>query len=97
MYSASRKPELGPHRAPQVSAGSSCPVRREQRGSSRLKCLVATRFTGAGEELVQAQRILGRSDTNLTARIYTHVGVGELCDAMNRLLSTADQARKVGA
>jgi integrase len=62
-----------------------------------LRHTAATRLARAGVGLAQAQRILGHSDPKLTAKIYTHVGVDELRDAVDRLPSTADQAKRVGA
>jgi site-specific recombinase XerD len=35
--------------------------------------------------LVQAQHLLGHSDPKLTARIYTHVGVEDLREAVDRV------------
>jgi integrase len=62
-----------------------------------LRHTAATRLARAGVGLVQAQRILGHSDPKLTARIYTHVGIEELREAMDSLPGTTEPARKKGA
>ena len=43
------------------------------------------------------QRLLGHADARTTLKHYVHTGLDEMRDAVDRLPSTADQARKVGA
>jgi len=62
-----------------------------------LRHTAATRLARAGVGLVQAQRILGHSDPKLTAKIYTHVGVEELREAVERLPGVTERAKRVGA
>jgi integrase len=50
-----------------------------------LRHTLATRLQRSGVGLAQAQRILGHSDPKLTARIYTHLGVEDLRDAVESI------------
>lgn len=47
-----------------------------------LRHTAATRFARAGVPLVQTQRILGHADPKLTAKVYTHLDVDDLRDAV---------------
>jgi integrase len=50
-----------------------------------LRHTLATRLQRSGVGLAQAQRILGHSDPKLTARIYTHLGVEDLREAVEAI------------
>jgi integrase len=49
----------------------------------------ATRLARSGAPLVQAQQLLGHSDPKLTARVYSHLAVEDLRDAVERLAPIA--------
>jgi len=53
-----------------------------------LRHTMATRLARAGAPLVQVQQILGHSDPKLTARVYQHLGVEDLRDAVARIPRT---------
>ncbi len=59
-----------------------------------LRHTFATRLARAGVGLLQAQRLLGHADPNMTARVYTHLDVDDLRDAIARLDDGAWAGRK---
>jgi integrase len=54
-----------------------------------LRHTVATRFVRNGVGMAQAQKLLGHSSIELTAKVYTHLDVEDLRDAIDRLDSPA--------
>lgn len=50
-----------------------------------LRHTFATRLARSGVGLVEAQKLLGHSDPKLTARVYTHLEVDQLRDAIAKL------------
>jgi integrase len=57
----------------------------------------ASELGRAGVGLVQAQRLLGHSTPELTAQVYTHLGIEDLRGAVERLRPTRSRRTKRGA
>jgi integrase len=57
----------------------------------------ASQLGRAGVGLVQAQRLLGHSTPELTAQVYTHLGIEDLRGAVEKLEPAAKRRAKRGA
>src|SRR5262249_29019731 len=57
----------------------------------------ASQLGRAGVGLVQAQRLLGHSTPELTAQVYTHLGIDDLRTAVERLERAPKRRAKRGA
>jgi site-specific recombinase XerD len=57
----------------------------------------ATRLARSGAPLVQAQQLLGHSDPNLTARVYSHLGLEDLRRAVERINAEAKSVNAVSS
>jgi integrase len=49
-----------------------------------LRHTAASRYASRGVGLVHLQKLLGHADPKLTSRVYTHLGVGELREALEQ-------------
>jgi integrase len=62
-----------------------------------LRHTFASRLARTGAGLVQAQRLLGHADPKLTARVYTHLGVEDLRDAVEGIEQTHESDTRATA
>jgi site-specific recombinase XerD len=62
-----------------------------------LRDSFASQLGRAGVGLVQAQRLLGHSTPELTAQVYTHLGIEDLRGAVEKLEPPTSRRTKRGA
>ncbi len=59
-----------------------------------LRHTAASRYASRGIGLVHLQTLLGHADPKLTSRVYTHLGVEELRDALDQATTKGESARR---
>jgi integrase len=59
-----------------------------------LRHTAASRYASRGVGLVHLQRLLGHRDPKLTAQVYTHLGVDDLRDALEKSAAPGRGARR---
>jgi integrase len=59
-----------------------------------LRHTFGSRLARHGVGLVQVQRLMGHSDPKLTAQVYTHLGVDDLRDALEKSAAPGRGARR---